>query len=463
MFRPIWKGFLPEELQIHNVTNGVHWATWTASSWQSVFQETFGSAFLQDVSNPEHWAKTKDISPKKIGDTKKKLKKELIEVIKKEVFSRLRTLHSASKQMYGALNTLDEGDLIIGFARRFATYKRAELLFRDTERLAQLLKHADRPVKIIFAGKAHPADHAGQDSIRRIVEIAERSDFVGKLFFIENYDIALARLLVQGCDVWLNTPKRGHEASGTSGMKAVLNGTLNLSVMDGWWAEAYREDCGWCLSKERVYDNDNDQDDFDAETLYNILEHEVIPEYFEKNTQGIPEKWIAKIKNSFTHIAPKFTATRMLHEYKSTYYDKMYGRVQELRKNDYEKVRSLVAWCNHITETWDKISVVDLQVSDGIKPLELGEKFEAEITLDVGGLPPEDIGVELVIAKRAEDGDYRIRQVQELQIVSKKNNHTLYRGEVTAYMTGAFQYDIRFYPKNEWLNYRRDLPLVEWV
>ena len=365
--------------------------------------------------------------------------------------------------MYGALNNLTEGDFIIGFARRFVTYKRAELLFRDTERLAKILNHAYRPVKIIFAGKAHPTDQAGQDIIKRIIEISERPEFTGKLFFIQNYDMALARLLVQGCDLWLNTPKRGHEASGTIGMKALLNGTLNLSVMDGWWSEAYQEDSGWRLSKERVYDNDNDQDDLDAETLYNILEHEIIPEYFERNSQGISEKWIERIKNAFSYIAPHFTTTRMLYEYTNTYYNKMYGRIQQFKQNDYERIKSLVEWSKQINENWDKISVVDVQVFDGIKPLELGEKFNAEITLDLGGLPSKDIGVELVIAKRAEDGNYRIRQVQELQMVSQKKNQTFYKGEATASMTGAFQYGIRFFPKHDLLNYRRNLPVVEWI
>ncbi len=463
MFSPIWKGFLPEELQIKNVTNGVHWGTWTAPQWQQLFLETFGKDFLQDVSNPDHWAKTKKIPFKKIMDIKKELKKELIVNVKKRLLSEMKSLHSASKQMYGALNSLDEDDLIIGFARRFATYKRADLLFRDLNRLSSLLGHTDRPVKFIFAGKAHPADIEGQNLIKRIYEISERPEFIGKIFFIQDYDMDLARLLVQGVDVWLNTPVRGNEASATSGMKAVLNGTLNFSVMDGWWAEGYRSDSGWCLPKEQVYDDYDDQNNLDAETIYNILEYQIIPEFFEKNVEGIPEKWISKIKNAFAYIAPNFTTARMLHEYTENYYAKMYQRVEKMRENNFQGIKDLVGWMRTVNESWDKISVVDVQVSDGIKILELGEKFQAEVTLDLGGLSSEDIGVELVFATRGKDGELHIRDVYELKSGSRKKHKVVYKGEATATLTGALRYGIRFYPKNISLNYRRDLPLVEWI
>ena len=463
MFSPIWKGYLPEELQIKNVTNGVHWATWTAPQWQQLFLKTFGKDFIRDISSPDHWAKAKGIPFEKILDIKKELKKELIETVKKRLLLEMQSMHSVSKQMFGALNSLNENDLIIGFARRFATYKRADLLFSDLNRLSSLLGDADRPVKFIFAGKAHPADIEGQNLIKRIYEISERPEFIGKIFFIQDYDIDLARLLVQGVDVWLNTPERGNEASGTSGMKAVLNGTLNFSVLDGWWAEGYRSDSGWCLPKEQVYDNFNDQNNLDAETIYNILEYKIVPEFFEKNAEGVPENWIKKIRNAFVHVAPNFTTTRMLHEYTKNYYDKMYARVQQMKENDFQGIKDLVGWMQMINESWDKISVVDVQVSNGIKPLELGEKLQAELTLDLGQLSPNDIGVELVFAKRGKDGEFHIRNVEELKPVSQKKQQVVYKGEATATLTGALRYGIRYYPKNISLNHRRDLPRVEWI
>lgn len=463
MFSPMWKGFLHEELQIKNVTNGVHWGTWTAPQWQQLFLKTFGKDFLQDISNPDHWAKVDKIPFEKIMVIKKGLKKELIVTVKKRLQSEMKSLHSASKQMYAALNSLDEGDLIIGFARRFATYKRADLLFRDLNRLSSLLGYTDRPVKFIFAGKAHPADIEGQNLIKRIFEISESPEFIGKIFFIQDYDMDLEHLLVQGVDVWLNTPIRGNEASATSGMKAVLNGTLNFSVMDGWWAEGYRPDSGWCLPKEQVYDNFEDQNNLDAETIYNLLEHKIIPEFFEKNEKGIPEKWVSKIKNAFAHIAPNFTTSRMWHEYTENYYSKMYARVQKMKENDFKEIKNLAGWMRLVNESWDKIAVVDVQLSNGIKPLELGEKFQAELTLDLGQLSPEDIGVELVFAKRGEDGEFHIRNIQELKPVSQKKQMVVYKGEAMATLTGALRYGIRYYPKNTSLNYRRDLPLVKWI
>ena len=463
MFSSIWKGFLPEELAIENVTNGVHYATWTATEWQQLFAETFVTDFQKNVSNSEHWVKVREIPSQKIAEIKKVLKKKLISALKKRLLESMKQLHSSSKQMYGALNSFDENDLLIGFARRFATYKRSNLLFQDEERLAKLLNQPNRPVKIIFSGKAHPLDIGGQQLIKQIIEISKKPKFSGKIFFIQNYDMALARLLVQGCDVWLNMPERGNEACGTSGMKAILNGTLNFSILDGWWAEAYRDDSGWGLSKEKNYDNSEDQNDFDAETLYNMLEHEIIPEYFEKNTKEIPEKWIGRIKNALIHIAPHFTTERMLDQYFENYYLQMYSRVQKMQQKDYKVVKELVQWGKKNNEAWDKISVVDVQVSNGVKPLELGETFQAEITLDLGELSPKEIGVELVFAKRQATGEFKIRSVQELKFISQKKNQAVYKGEAIVTITGAFQYDIRFYPKNKWLKYRRDLPLVEWI
>jgi len=463
MFSPMWKGLLPEELQVNNVTNGVHWATWTAPEWQHLFIETFGEDFIRDVSKPAHWAKVRDIAPQRILDIKKASKKELILALKNRMFSGMKEVNPASKQIYSGANALNEGDLIIGFARRFATYKRADLLFRNLDRLSKLLNHKGRPLKFIFAGKAHPADMAGQQLIKHIVEISERPEFTGKIFFMHNYDMAMARLLVQGCDVWLNTPVRGNEASGTSGMKAVLNGTLNFSVLDGWWAEGYRKNAGWALAKQPIYENSEHQDDYDAETIYNLLDDEIVPEFFERNAQGIPEKWIERINNAFELIAPHFTTARMLHEYKENYYDKMQRRVQKMKENDFQSIKELVSWTRNINEAWDKISVIDVQVPTSTKPLELGEKFCAEVTLDLGGLSQQEIGVELVFAKRGDDGKFNIRKLQELQPAAPKKHQVVYKGDAKVTLTGALRYGIRFYPKNTLLNYRRDLPLVEWL
>ncbi|MFX0558600.1 alpha-glucan family phosphorylase [Maribacter sp. CXY002] len=464
MFSPIWKGLLDEELEIDNVTNGVHYATWTAPQWQQVFIKYFKDDFFDNISNQSYWAKAESIPSQHIIETKKKLKIELIDGIQNRLKNEIRDLHLHAARVYEIFNSLKVNDFIIGFARRFATYKRADLLFRDTDRLSKIVNHSEKPVKFIFAGKAHPADKAGQNIIQRILEVSQRPEFLGKILFVQDYDMDLARLLIQGADVWLNTPERGHEASGTSGMKAILNGTLNFSVLDGWWAEANNAECGWSLPKERIYENQSDQDDLDAETIYNILQHEIIPEYYDINEKGISEKWIARIKKGFVNIAPHFTMSRVLDQYKTNYYAKMYRRVKKMEENNFELTKTYVAWTKKINKEWPKISIVDVQFSNDNQSLELGEEFSAEITINLGELLATDIGVELVFAKRSKDGIcFKIKEITELQLVESKKNQAVYKGEAIASFTGAFQYDIRFFPKNPMVNHRRNLPLVKWV
>lgn len=458
MFKPLWKGIPKEELEIGHVTNGVHSASWTAPEWQDLFTETFGAEFWQDQSNGNHWQKVGEVPAEKIIEIKKILKKRLIKGLEHGLKRR-----SAPKLFSVSLHGLDENRLIIGFARRFATYKRADLLFRNTERLARLVNDPERPITFLFAGKAHPADKAGQDIIKHIIELSRTPEFLGKIIFLENYDMALARLMVQGVDVWLNTPERGREASGTSGMKAVLNGTLNFSALDGWWAEGYQENAGWALPLERTFENQNDQDDLDAATVYDILEHEIIPQYYETDKNGIQQNWVGMIKNAFANIAPRFTMTRMMDEYDQKFYRPMYGHLKKLTADDYALTGKMVEWTKEVNAKWPQISVADVQVSAGVRPLQLGEKFQASVTLNLNGLSPDDIGVELVFARQNGGGDYTIYEVEELPLAHQKSDRATYLGEATASFSGAFKYDIRFFPKNEMLRHRRDFPLVKWI
>ncbi len=463
MFQPLWKGVLEDELQIQNVTNGVHYQSWTAQGWQQLFLETFGPEFLQDQSNATHWAKIKNVPSEKIHAIKKDLKKEMIEGIRNRMKAQLKAQPARFGKVHETLSGLNDNDLIVGFARRFATYKRADLLFKDTKRLSKIVNDPKRPIKFIFAGKAHPADKAGQDLIRRIIELSETPEFSGKLLFVPNYDMALARLMVQGTDIWLNTPERGREASGTSGMKAVLNGTLNFSVMDGWWAEGYKENAGWALSQERDFDNQEDQNDLDANMIYDILENEIIPEFYGVNASGISETWTNRIKNSIAQIAPRFTMARMMDEYIENYYNKMHHRSIMFREKHFENTKVHVEWIKKIYREWDKISVVNVQVSNGTKPLNMGDPFKAEVTLNLNGIPASDIGVELVFASRSEDDNIKIRKVEELPLASEKSHRATYKGKIMVSFSGSFQYGIRYFPKSKWLLHRRDLPLVKWI
>ncbi|NLN30944.1 MAG: alpha-glucan family phosphorylase, partial [Bacteroidales bacterium] len=323
MFNKLWPGYLQEELFIGYVTNGVHHPTWTANPWKEVWKEITGSSSF-DQTDRSQWEKLYKVDDRKIYEARKKLKKNLFTNIRKRLQTDMIDKHVSPRTLINISTHLDENALTIGFARRFATYKRASLLFRDLDRLARIVNNPDRPVQFIYAGKAHPHDGGGQDLIRRVFEVSQMPQFAGKVVFLENYDIELAKYMVQGVDIWLNTPTRPLEASGTSGEKAVMNGTLHFSVLDGWWVEGYRAYAGWALPQKKTFANQNLQDDVDAETIYNMLEYEIVPAYYSFDDNGVPVEWISHIKNTMVKVAPEFTMKRQLDDYYNKYYSRLY-------------------------------------------------------------------------------------------------------------------------------------------
>ncbi|MDR1783263.1 MAG: alpha-glucan family phosphorylase, partial [Dysgonamonadaceae bacterium] len=326
MFAPVWNGYFPSEMHVGYVTNGVHMPTWAASEWRKFYEKNFGDEFYKKQSKPETWEKIYQVEDEEIWNVRMALKKRLVKYIR-ETFERnwLRNQSDPSK-VVSILEKINPNALLIGFGRRFATYKRAHLLFTDLERLAKIVNNPQYPVQIIYTGKAHPADGGGQGLIKNIVEISRRPEFLGKIIFLENYDMRLAKRLISGVDVWLNTPTRPLEASGTSGEKAEMNGVLNFSVLDGWWYEGYREGAGWALTDKRTYDNQQYQDQLDAATIYSILENEIIPLYYAKNSKGYSPQWIEYIKNSIAQIAPIYTTRRMFEDYNAKFYEKLATR-----------------------------------------------------------------------------------------------------------------------------------------
>ena len=353
--------------------------------------------------------------------------------------------------------------LTIGFARRFASYKRAHLLFQDLDRLAKIVNHSERPVQFLFAGKAHPNDKAGQDLIKMVVEISKKPEFIGKILFLQNYDISLAQKLVQGVDIWLNTPTRPLEASGTSGEKAVMNGCLHFSVLDGWWAEGYQEGAGWALQEERIYDNQNYQDELDAETIYSLLENEITPLFYNRDEKGVPVGWITYIKNSIARVAPNFTMNRMLNDYEGRFYNKLYSRSRKMLASDKALARDLAAWKRYILKHWDSVKIIESKHPDISKDnVDLGDSYQAEVVLQLGKLTSADAGVELVIPNYPSDeGPYTY--TKEFDLVSQENGHTRYQVEVTPARAGVFEYGIRIYARHEDLPHRQDFALVKWA
>ncbi len=463
LFNKLWPGYLKEELYIGYVTNGVHHPTWTAPEWREVYREMTGSLNF-DQTDRSLWERLYNLDDKKIYEVKTALKKNLFTNLRKRLQSDMMDKHVSPRMLLNISSHLNEKALTIGFARRFATYKRASLLFRDLDRLAGIVNNPDKPVQFIYAGKAHPNDGGGQDLIRRVIEVSQMPQFAGKVVFIENHDIELAKYLVRGVDIWLNTPTRPLEASGTSGEKAVMNGTLHFSVLDGWWVEGYHAFAGWALPKKRIFENQDLQDDVDAETIYNMLEYEIVPAYYSFNKHGVPVEWISHIKNTMVKIAPEFTMKRMLDDYYEKYYSKLWNRYKYLTENDYQKSRELAAWKQSMIEEWDNIEAISYNFE---RPDEnvyhSGHEYHAEIVLDIKNIPREHVGVEFIVTHLNKYGEHEFVTSQEFRLTSCKNGKCLYRANMIPEKAGTFFYGIRIYPKHNDLPHKQDFNLLRWI
>jgi glucan phosphorylase len=362
-------------------------------------------------------------------------------------------------------NALDKDALTIGFARRFATYKRAHLLFRDLDRLARIVNNPEKPVQFVFAGKAHPRDIPGQDLIKMIVEISKRPEFIGKIVFLQNYDIRLAKRLVRGVDIWLNTPTRPLEASGTSGEKAVMNGTMHFSVLDGWWAEGYRPDSGWALPIERSFENQELQDELDAERIYTLLENEITETYYRRNEDGIPEDWVGMVRNNIAHVAPEFTMNRMLRDYIDRFYSKLQQRTLLLRKDDYQLPKELARWKHRILTHWKNIKVLEYDIPDVTREeFMVGKTYSGKVKLDLGELTADEIGVEMVHNKSTGGQEQKVfRGTEDFKCTHRDGSVAEYTFEQKVDETGLFDIGFRIYPRNELIPHRMDFPLVRWI
>lgn len=477
MFRHLYEGFEADELHIDYVTNSVHYPTWTAPDLQELYHKTFGSDFLQHQSDPKVWSKIMQVKDEELVRVKQQQKKDLIRLLKGRLEKNMQQRHESPPKIVQTISALNDEALLFGFARRFATYKRAQLLFTDIDRLARIVNKPEHPVLFLFAGKAHPADQGGQALIRHIMEVSGRPEFVGKVVFLEDYDMDLASALVKGVDVWLNTPTRPLEASGTSGMKATMNGGINFSVLDGWWAEGYQANAGWALPEERAYDNQDVQNELDAATIYSVLESEIIPQYYQRDKAGISSAWVARMKNTIAHIAPQFTMKRMMDDYHNKFYHKLYARHQALRADNYRPAKELAQWKAKVASVWNDIEVVQRDVYNFANdPLPLGATFKAEIVLDIRDLQPEDIGVELLIAKQHEgEHDIILTKAFEKKKVSASaakelENEEAEWGQLVRYtcnetitFSGVYDYGFRVFAEREGLAHRQEFSLVKWV
>ena len=464
MFKDMYNGIYENEMHIGYVTNGVHFPTWANSKWKKLYENEFGAEFLKNQSNPTYWKKIHNIPDERIWQIRQELRGELVGYIKKRLSDSMGKRQENPKHVLEVIESLDGSALTIGFARRFATYKRAHLLFTNLDRLNRILNNPDKPIQFVFAGKAHPADKAGADLIKRIIEVSRMPQFVSKIVFLENYSMSMARKLVQGVDIWLNTPTRPLEASGTSGEKAIMNGVVNFSVLDGWWAEGYKADAGWSLQEERTYQNQQFQDELDAETIYNILEDEIMPTFYNRDEAGVPHAWVKFIKNSIAGIAPHFTMKRQLDDYYEKFYNKLAIRSSKLKEDDYRDMRNLASWKFRMLRNWDSIEVVEVIYPNSTShALHLGDLFKAELVLNLGEISSNDIRVEMISGQGMNDQLPEPQSIRELKLCSVEGNHVRFSIEITTSLGGVFDFAFRITPQNELLPHKADFNLVKWA
>ncbi|MDO5016807.1 MAG: alpha-glucan family phosphorylase [Porphyromonas sp.] len=466
MFAPIWKGYFPSELHVGYVTNGVHFPTWTAVEWKPFYQKYISDQVLEDQANPDILAKIKEVPDSEIWEMRKQMKNRLMRHLRTSYETSMAKENNDPTFTWEILDALDPKALLIGFGRRFATYKRAHLLFTDLDHLALIVNNPVRPVQFIFTGKAHPADGGGQGLIKRIIEISKMPQFKGKILFLENYDIRVARRLIAGVDVWLNTPTRPLEASGTSGMKALMNGVLNFSVLDGWWYEGYVPGGGWALTDKRTYADQGMQDKLDAVTIYKMLEDEIIPLYYDRSDH--PEYstgWIKMIKTSMSEILPHFTMKRMINDYIQRFYRPLAERSKMLAQDNYAAVNELVEWKQQVARAWEQMEVIEVKTSKDMstRTFSVGEPFSSQIILDLHGLST-DLNVELVVVNVKPDSqDIEHVATKAYRLINSEGTRRTYKLEMEVDNPGTQRLAVRIAPTHRLLAHPMGFAYVHWV
>ncbi len=468
MWHNIWPNLPKDEVPIRAITNGVHPATWISHDVNELYESYFGPRYVERPGAPEVWEKVERIPDVELWRVHNKRRERLVFFARKRLKNQLLRRGASQLEVQRADTVLDPGTLTIGFARRFSTYKRGALIFADIDRLDRILNDEQRPVQLIVSGKAHPLDNPGKEIIKLLLSFANEKRFRNRIIFLEDYDINVARYLVQGADVWLNNPRRPEEASGTSGMKAALNGALNLSILDGWWAEAYNDDYGFKIGNGEEYDNVQYQNQLDAENLYNTLEREVIPAFYERNDIDLPERWIARMKGSIQMAGQRFSAQRMLMDYTNAFYIPAIKQSVRLRENDYDLNKKISGWLDRVSNSWNSIAITDLDVPDLGATVQVGQKVPVSMKVKLGSLTPDDVRVEIISGRL--NSQEQLLDPERAGTVFGSNGHLGnaedgiygYTGEVTCQESGRFGITARVIPKNESLLHVKKPKLITW-
>ncbi|HET8905528.1 MAG TPA: alpha-glucan family phosphorylase [Ktedonobacterales bacterium] len=461
MWQFLWPELEVEETPITSITNGVHTATWVAPTMDALYQRYLAEDWYAHLDDPNLWEHVREIPDEELWGAHNQLKEELLGYARARLARQRERLGEGPMAVRETHALLNPAALTIGFARRFATYKRATLIFRDPERLARLLNNPDRPVQLIFAGKAHPNDKPGQDFICQVYEFSRQPEFHGKIVFLEDYDMDMARHLVSGCDIWLNNPVRPHEASGTSGQKASLNGLPNLSILDGWWEEGYNGRNGWAFGERRDYQDDDTRDEADVLALYAALENQIVPIFFDRGSDDLPHAWLSVMREAIRTVAPAFSMRRMVKEYTEKLYVPalVYGR--QIDAKQYALARALADWKRTVRAAWPKVSIRAEGPQEG--RLAFGDPVQVEACVQLGALRPDDVRVELVAA-RDDNGNLRARQITVMEPSGQTpEGERCYTARLLPPINGSLVYGVRVVPSCGGLSNPLELGLARWA
>lgn len=462
LFNDVWPEIAADESPITYVTNGIHTCSWLAPSLKKLYNEYLMPYWQDHIYQEETWEKVEDIPNEILWNAHMQRKQKLMQIVKENVTTRLKRSGYRYEEINEITSKLNPNALTIGFARRFATYKRATLLFRDLERITQIVNNSERPVQIIIAGKAHPADKGGQDLIKYIHEISMKPQFKGKIFLLENYNIAMSRYLISGVDVWLNTPRRPMEASGTSGQKASVNGVINFSILDGWWAEGYNQKNGWAIGTNKEYENYEIQDNNDSESIYQTLENKIIPAYYEQDEKGISAKWMEYMKNSIISTGGKYSTARMLVDYTNHLYMPLANLYHDYYES-LEEVAGYHAWKQELYRNWEGITITEQNNLDNII-MDAGNNIEVTCKVKLPNIMPENIEAQVYYGKIKENGVVEKIAVIPMELVEEEEDKTyIYKAKIELTTGGEYGYTFRVMPKHEMLLDSENLNLVKWI
>jgi len=464
IFGDVWPLVPKEEVPISHVTNGVHTLTWLDSNLKKLYDEYLPKNWETNISDPKVWKAIDKIPNRKLWEMHRHSKVKLFEIVRQNLKAQMERNGEHPGEILRVDSMLDPDVLTIGFARRFATYKRANLIFRDIERVKRILGNPDMPVQIIFAGKAHPADRPGQEIIKNIVDISKMPEFKGKVIMLENYNMNVARYLLHGVDIWMNNPRRPLEASGTSGQKAAINGAINFSILDGWWIEGYKNNSGWSIGKNEYYSSLNHQDNVDSDSIYTTLEKQIVPLYYTTDINGIPNDWVEKMKASIKVVAPEFSTERMIKDYTNDFYVPQMERYKSIGQDNYAKISDLCNWKNYITQNWDNIHInpINLTAYEN-NPICVNQSISPACLAYLGNINPEDVSVEVYYGKISNDGELHDSSSCSMKLVQKNGDMYEYRAEIPMKNGGNYGFTYRVVPKNPMLINKQDMGLVKWV